>query len=298
MGIGSGKRRFAGMNDLIYRQIIPKRVYYFLIGSMIIHALLMLFLISRKLSASASFMSEISYEEEKPLPGPEMLGHGTGTKGGTPNPPGDISDVVGNAGKLNPDGTAFGLGGAHPTQPVTDLNAKVDLSQAEIKIEQYDTEDKDAQALVRVADSGAGNVKSTDEILAEKPINLAKNLPAGPGGGGGTMRPGAATGGSEIDVVPFYKVEVKPEPVYLPNLEYPDLAKKAGIEGRVLVKMEIDIDGSVMDAQILQSSGNQNLDEVALNQARRCRFKPALQHQRPVRVWVSMPFDYRLQNTP
>jgi TonB family protein len=286
------------MSDLIYRQIIPKRVYYFLIGSMIIHALLMLFLITRKLSASAPFMSEISYEEEKPLPGPELLGPGTGTKGGTPGPAGDITDIVGNAGKLNPDGTAFGLGGAPPTQPVTDLNAKVDLSQAEIKIEQYDTEDKDAQALVRVADSGAGNVKSTDEILAEKPINLAKNLPPGPGGGGGTMRPGTAAGGSEIDVVPFYKVGVKPEPIYLPNLEYPDLAKKAGIEGRVLVKMEIDIDGSVMDAQILQSSGNQNLDEAALNQARRCRFKPALQHQKPVRVWVSMPFEYRLENTP
>ena len=288
------------MNDLIYRYVIPKRVYFFLIGSMILHVLLALFLIIRNssVSAPAPFMSEITYEEEQMLHGPELLGPGTDAKGGVPSLPGDISDVVGNTKKMNPDGTAFGLGGAQPNQPVTDLNAKVDLSQAEINIDQYDAEDKDAQVLVRIADTGASSVKSTDEILAEHPINLAKNLPPGTGGSGGTMRPGSAAGGSEIDVVPFYKVEVKPEPIYIPKMEYPDLAKKAGIEGRVIVKMEIDIDGAVMAAQILQSSGNQNLDEAALNLARRCRFKPARQHEKPVRVWVNMPFDYRLQSTP
>ncbi len=284
------------MSDLIYRQIIPKRIYLFLIGSLILHALLVLLLISRKTSVSAPFMMEISYEVENPLPGPVMIG--PGARGGTANPAGDITDVLGTAEKLNPDGTAFGLGGTEKTQPVVDLNAEVDLSQAEIKIEQYDSEDEDAQALVRIADTGAAGVKSTDEILAEKPINLAQNLPPGSGGVGGTLRPGTTGGGSGIEVVPYYKVEVKPEPIFLPDLEYPELAKKAGIQGRVLVKMEIDIDGTVMDAQIIQSSGNQNLDEAALKCARRCRFKPAMQHQKPVRVWVSMPFDYRLEGTP
>jgi TonB family protein len=286
------------MSELIYRHIIPKRAYYFLIGSMIVHTLLVFLLVTRRSSVSASspFMSEITYEEEQMLRGPELLG--SDKKGGVPKPPGDVSDIVGNNQAKNPDGTAFGLGGEQPNQPVTDLNAKVDLSQAEINIDQYDDEDEDAQVLVRIADTGAAGVKSTDEILAEKPINLAKNLPPGSGSSGGTMRPGSASGGSDIDVVPFYKVEVKPEPIYIPPLEYPDLARKAGIEGRVMVKMLVDIDGAIMEALILQSSGNQNLDEAALAFARRCRFKPAQQHHKPVRVWVNFPVDYLLQNTP
>jgi len=109
---------------------------------------------------------------------------------------------------------------------------------------------------------------------------------------------GNGIGGPEIEVVPFYKVEVKPEPVYIPKPEYPDLAKKAGIEGRVVVKMEIEIDGSVMDAQILRSSGNQNLDEAALNQARKYKFTPARQRDKLVRVWVNMPFDFNLEDAP
>jgi len=109
---------------------------------------------------------------------------------------------------------------------------------------------------------------------------------------------GNGIAGPEIEVVPFYKVEVKPEPVFIPKPEYPELAKKAGIEGRVVVKMEIEIDGSVMDAQILRSSGNQNLDEAALSQARKCKFKPARQRDKLVRVWVNMPFDFYLEDAP
>jgi protein TonB len=100
--------------------------------------------------------------------------------------------------------------------------------------------------------------------------------------------------GPDIEIVPYYKVEVKPKPIYQQKPRYPDLARRAGIEGQAVVKALVDIDGSVMDAQILKSSGNQMLDESAVAAARQWRFSPAKQRDKFVRVYVSIPINFRL----
>jgi len=100
--------------------------------------------------------------------------------------------------------------------------------------------------------------------------------------------------GPDIEIVPYYKVEVKPQPVYSPKPRYPDLARRAGIEGQTVVKALVDIDGSVMDVQVLKSSGNQMLDEAALGAARQWKFSPAKQRDKFVRVYVSIPINFRL----
>jgi protein TonB len=100
--------------------------------------------------------------------------------------------------------------------------------------------------------------------------------------------------GPEIEIVPYYKVEVKPKPIYSPTPKYPDLARRAGIQGQAVVKALVDIDGSIMDAQILKSSGNQMLDEAALAAARQWKFTPAKQRDKFVRVYVSIPVNFRL----
>lgn len=100
--------------------------------------------------------------------------------------------------------------------------------------------------------------------------------------------------GPEIEIVPYYKVEVKPQPIFQPKPRYPDLARRAGIEGQAVVKALVDIDGSVMEVQILKSSGNQMLDEAALAAARQWKFSPAKQRDKFVRVYVSIPVNFRL----
>jgi protein TonB len=100
--------------------------------------------------------------------------------------------------------------------------------------------------------------------------------------------------GPEIEIVPYYKVEVKPKPIVQVKPRYPDLARRAGIEGQAVVKALVDIDGSIMDVQILKSSGNQMLDEEAMIAARRWKFSPAKQRDKYVRVYVSIPFDFML----
>jgi protein TonB len=101
--------------------------------------------------------------------------------------------------------------------------------------------------------------------------------------------------GPDIEIVPYYKVEVKPQPVFNPVPKYPELAKQAGIEGTTVVKMLVDIDGSVRDVKILKSSGNQMLDQSALAAAKQSKFTPAKQRDKFVRVWVSRPFRFKLQ---
>lgn len=100
--------------------------------------------------------------------------------------------------------------------------------------------------------------------------------------------------GPEIEIVPYYKLEIKPQATNNPVPKYPEMARKAGLEGVTVVKMLIDIDGSVIDVQILKSSGNSLLDESAAAAARQSKFTPAKQRDRSVRVWVSRKFEFKL----
>ena len=132
----------------------------------------------------------------------------------------------------------------------------------------------------KVAVEAESEVEEAVETIAvtEFEEDLIRTLPMGP----------------DIEVVPYYKVEVKPKPIHIPKPKYPDLARRAGIEGQTVVKALVDVNGSIMAAQILKSSGNQMLDEAALAAARKAKFTPAKQRDRFVRVWVSIPIRFKL----
>ena len=75
--------------------------------------------------------------------------------------------------------------------------------------------------------------------------------------------------------------------------KYPEIARKAMMEGTVIVKVLVGPDGSVMDAQILQAA-NPLLNAAALDAARRCKFIPGKQRNIPVKAWMALPFNFRL----
>ncbi len=99
---------------------------------------------------------------------------------------------------------------------------------------------------------------------------------------------------TDIPVVPFWKVEVKPKPINIPVPTYPEMARTAGIEGQAVVEALVDVDGAVADARILKPSGNASLDQAAVDAAMKAKFSPAMQRDKPVRVWVSIPFRFTL----
>jgi protein TonB len=77
--------------------------------------------------------------------------------------------------------------------------------------------------------------------------------------------------------------------------EYPPLLRDAGIQGQVRVWFYIDQDGAVVDTRVHETSGQAGLDAAALRVADRMRFSPALNRDRPVAVWVSIPITFRVR---
>ena len=74
---------------------------------------------------------------------------------------------------------------------------------------------------------------------------------------------------------------------------YPPLLRDAGIGGDVLVWFFIDETGKVRRYQIKESSGHEALDQAALKVADIMEFTPALNRDKKVPVWVSLPITFR-----
>jgi protein TonB len=96
----------------------------------------------------------------------------------------------------------------------------------------------------------------------------------------------------EEPVVPFADLSKKPEPIRKVKPDYPELARKAGISGTVVVKVLIGTDGNVEDVEVFKSLPM--LDNAAVEAAKQFRFTPGMQRDRAVRVWMSIPFNFRL----
>jgi periplasmic protein TonB len=91
----------------------------------------------------------------------------------------------------------------------------------------------------------------------------------------------------------FIAFEEAPELILLPAPAYPELARQAGAEGTVMVRVFVGKDGKVHEAIIVESIPM--LDDAALAAARGAVFKPALQQHKPVAVWVQIPMRFSLR---
>ncbi len=77
---------------------------------------------------------------------------------------------------------------------------------------------------------------------------------------------------------------------------YPELARRRGEEGRVLLRVNVSADGSPLDVAVLETSGHQSLDAAALGAIRQWRFVPATQAGRAVAAEADVPVRFRLDN--
>lgn len=81
-----------------------------------------------------------------------------------------------------------------------------------------------------------------------------------------------------------------------PAPAYPRAEARAGIEGTVLLKVLVDVDGSPLEVSLERSSGNRSLDTQARNQVlRHWRFEPAMRDGRPVQAYGLVPIHFSLQ---
>jgi periplasmic protein TonB len=78
------------------------------------------------------------------------------------------------------------------------------------------------------------------------------------------------------------------------QIRYPEVARRAGVEGRVFVQFVVDEEGRVVDPVVTRGLGA-GLDEEAIRAVSNARFTPGKQRGQPVRVRMSLPITFRLR---
>lgn len=96
----------------------------------------------------------------------------------------------------------------------------------------------------------------------------------------------------------FTVIESMPEPVggmvaIFENLRYPETARRAGIEGRVVVQFTVDEQGNVVDPEVVRGIGG-GCDEAAIDAIKAVEWTPGTQHGEPVSTEFMLPITFRL----
>jgi periplasmic protein TonB len=91
--------------------------------------------------------------------------------------------------------------------------------------------------------------------------------------------------------MPAYQVDTPPSVLGECRGEYPEDAKRLGIEGTVMLSVLIDTDGVVKNVKLLHGLGY-GLDEVAQSRIKKCRFEPAHKGGEAVSTEITYKFTF------
>jgi len=120
---------------------------------------------------------------------------------------------------------------------------------------------------------------------------------SGSGGGVGSGRgPGVGPGEGGGIGGGVYRVGggvSAPKPIFSPDPEYSEEARKAKYQGTVVIWLVVGADGRPREIRIARSLG-MGLDEKAIDAIRTWRFEPARRDGRPVAVQVNVEVTFRL----
>ncbi len=93
--------------------------------------------------------------------------------------------------------------------------------------------------------------------------------------------------------LPPARLSSLPQPLELPRIPYPAEARKAGVEGRVLLVLRIDARGTVASVRVVDAPPL--LAKAAAEGARRFRFRPALLEGEPVETEIRFTYTFLLE---
>jgi len=127
----------------------------------------------------------------------------------------------------------------------------------------------------------------------------------GSGGGIGSGRGGGVGSGNGIGYGPgsgmgtgggVYKIGggvSSPVPIYKPEPEYSEEARKAKFQGSVLLAIVILADGTTTNIRVIRPLGL-GLDEKAIEAVQKWKFRPSMKDGRPVAVSANVEVNFRL----
>ncbi|HQH50649.1 MAG TPA: energy transducer TonB [Candidatus Cloacimonadota bacterium] len=96
-----------------------------------------------------------------------------------------------------------------------------------------------------------------------------------------------------FDFVPW---DDPPVPIGAIKPEYPDFARRARVQGTVMLEVDVYKDGSTGNIKVVRSvqSGPGGLDEAAINAVKRIRFQPGKSSGNPIDTRVILPVEFKL----
>lgn len=80
-----------------------------------------------------------------------------------------------------------------------------------------------------------------------------------------------------------------------PRPPYPPLSKRLGEQGKVMVRVFIEVDGTASRAEVRQSSGFERLDQTAVQTVLRWRYVPGKRAGVPEAMWFNVPINFVLE---
>ena len=109
----------------------------------------------------------------------------------------------------------------------------------------------------------------------------------------GRARPRIEERIDEEDPADFVPVEKQPVPVKSVQPEYPEIARRASVEGTVWVKILVDKEGKAKKAVVMKSDA-EIFNDPSIKAALQWVFTPAMMNNGPVAVWAMVPFHFKL----
>jgi TonB family protein len=108
---------------------------------------------------------------------------------------------------------------------------------------------------------------------------------------------GIAPARAQEKVPPADYVEYDKPPEVINQVQpvYPVAALKDSVQGTVWLKVWIDDLGKVVEVKMQKSDGKM-FDQAAIAAAKQWTFKPAIKKGKPIAVWVSIPFRFKLSD--
>lgn len=142
------------------------------------------------------------------------------------------------------------------------------------------------------APPNVGRIKKVAEAPADQTLATQKEIKQAVTQGA----TGAQGAGEGCDTVEYVSCETPPTRIAEPQLIYPEMARIAGLEGRVFIRVLIGEDGKPVKAEIVKRvpADATVFDRESIRIAMGSRYSPGQQSGRRVRVWMTYPIRFTL----
>lgn len=212
-------------------------------------------------------------------------------------------------------GAAVSLSGALAVGEPPDVETRVIVYVPDARVEPVRLVSSVPRAAAQAASSPAPAAPAPAPSMPSLPVTQPEALsPTIPEPGGGEELPGGDTedvspspgigvattgGGSGLGfgagpVSPTAPGVTPPAGLFTPPPVYPELARRAGIEGVVVLEAIVDAEGLVTDVRILRGA-NPLLDHEAVAAVSRWRYRPAFVGARAVACYLTVTVKFTIQ---